>query len=131
MSEPFIFINTYGIKEGMTEVFREQAQAVVDLVEAEEPQMLFFGFFINDEGTEATTLQVHPDPDSMLFHMEIAREHIEESIDFLDYSNMAVGVYGTPTEPVMEMMRQLSGTGVPIAIKTPWATVNRLQSVKA
>lgn len=131
MSEPFIFINTYGIKEGMTEVFREQAQAVVDLVEAEEPQMLFFGFFINEEGTEATTLQVHPDPDSMLFHMEIARKHIEESTDFLDYSNMAVRVYGTPTEAVMEMMRQLSGTGTPITIKTPSATVDRLRAVKS
>lgn len=131
MSEPFIFINTYGIKEGMTEVFREQAQAVVDLVDAEEPQMLFFGFFIIEEGTEATTLQVHPDPDSMLFHMEIARKHIEESIDFLDYSNMSVRVYGTPTEAVMEMMRQLSGTGTPITLKTPWATVDRLRVVKS
>lgn len=129
MSEPFIFINTYGIKEGMTDVFREQAQEVVDLVRAEEPQMLFFGFFINEEGTEATTLQVHPDADSMLFHMEVAKQHIEESVDFLDFSNMSVGVYGTPNQAVLETMRQLSGTGVPIAIKTPWSTVNRLQPV--
>lgn len=129
MSEPFIFINTYGIKEGMTEVFREQAQAVVDLVEAEEPQMLFFGFFINEEGTEATTLQIHPDPDSMLYHMEVAKEHIEESIDFVDFSNMSISLYGTPNQAVLETMRQMSGSGAAISLKGPRGSVNRLQSV--
>ena len=129
MSEPFIFVNTYGIKEGMTDTYREVCETVTDMVRSEQPRILYFGFFVNDEGTEATTVQVHPDPDSMLRHMGLAEKHIEQSVEFIDFTRMEIIVYGTPTEAVLEKMRQLSGTGVPIKIKTLTSSVNRLQAV--
>jgi hypothetical protein len=44
---------------------------------------------------------------------------------------MEISLYGNPNEVVLETMRQLSGTGVPITIKAPVSTVNRLQNVPA
>lgn len=131
MSDPFIFVNTYAIKEGMTDKYRQSCEAVSDMVRSEQPQILYFGFFVNEEGTEATTIQVHPDPDSMLRHMRLAEKHIEKSAEVLDFTKMEISIYGTPNEAVLEKMRQLSGTGVPIKIKTPTSAVNRLQTVPA
>ena len=129
MSEPLIFINTYAIKEGMADRYQELTAGVIDMVKSEQPQILYFAFYLNDEGTEATTLQIHPDSESMLRHMQLAEKHIQESAEAIDFTKMGISLYGNPNEAALEMMRQLSGTGVPITIKPPVSTVNRLQSV--
>jgi hypothetical protein len=131
MTEPFIFINTYGIQEGKADEYRRGAAQVIDLVREAQPQILYFGFFVNDEGTEATTIQVHPNPESMLSHMDLAARHIESSSDTLDFSKMEITVLGTPTEAVLDRMRQLPGTGVPVRIEGLMASVSRLTSVTA
>jgi len=131
MSEPLIFINTYAIKEGMADRYRERSEEVINMVRSEQPQMIYFAFYINEEGTEATTLQVHPDSESMLRHMRLAEKHIQESAEFIDFTKMEIHLYGNPNAAVLDMMRQLSGTGVPITIKASVSTVNRLQTVSA
>jgi hypothetical protein len=52
----------------------------------------------------------------MLFHMQMAREHIEHGVqDLLDVGSMHV--YGTPSDAAVEMMKQLAGQGVHLIIK--------------
>jgi hypothetical protein len=59
--------------------------------------------------------------------MEVARKHFEErGPRNLDYSRMRLQVFGTPTEPVLELMRELAGSGVPVTVKTLAAGFNRL-----
>ena len=131
MSEPLIFINTYALKEGTADTYLERCQEIVDMVTSEQPQVIYFAFYINEERTEGTTFQVHPDSDSMLRHMKLAEKHIEQSVGFIDFTRMEISLYGNPNAAVLETMRQLSGTGVPITIKGPVSTVNRLQTVSA
>jgi hypothetical protein len=40
---------------------------MVEVVEANEPRLIALNSYVNEDGTEATIVQVHPDPDSMLF----------------------------------------------------------------
>jgi hypothetical protein len=127
MIEPFIFVQTAPIKEGMLESFKTDFSETVDLVRNEEPRILHFASYINEEGTEQTVIQVHPDAESMRFHMQVAAEHIRErGPRNLDFSRMRIEVYGTPTEPVLELMRELAGSGVPVAVKTLASGFNRL-----
>ena len=39
-----------------------------------EPRVIAFNIYVNDEGTEVTGVQVHPDAASMEFHMQVLRE---------------------------------------------------------
>lgn len=127
MAEPFIFIQTAPIKDGMLDSYRTDIAETVDLVAAEEPRIHHFASYINEEGTEQTVVQIHPDPESMRFHMQVAAEQIRErGPRNLDFSRMRIEVYGEPTEPVLELMRELAGSGVPITIKTLAAGFNRL-----
>lgn len=127
MTEPFIFIQTAPIKEGRLEGYKEDFQDTVELVQEEEPRVLHFASYINEEGTEQTVIQVHPDAESMRIHMQVAAEHIrEKGPRNLDYSGMRIEVYGSPTEPVLELMRELAGSGVPVTIKTLASGFNRL-----
>jgi hypothetical protein len=117
MSTPFIFIGTHAIREGKVEDFQKMFLAFSkDVVEAQEPRLLAFNAYGNADGTEVSVVQVHPDAESMLFHMQVAREHIESAIgDLLDVGGFQI--YGTPNDAVLEMIRELSGSGAPISVK--------------
>ncbi len=123
MAEPFIFINTYAIKPGKE--YRQMAQEVVELVEAKEPQMLYFAIGLSEDGSEATTVQVHADADNMAYHMEVAGDHIREAAQYLDFATMKIQVFGSPPDALVEHLREVAGSGVPVTVSRPAVAVNR------
>jgi hypothetical protein len=103
MTGPFIFIATNRLKEGK--------------IEANQPRLIAFNEYANDDGTEVGVVQVHPDADSFEFHMRVVRERgaraYEETID----ATTSIQVFGTPTETILEMLRRSAGTGVQFTVK--------------
>jgi quinol monooxygenase YgiN len=71
MTQPFISIATLRIKEGKLEDFTRSYTEVVETVKELEPRMIAFHGFVNEDGTEMTIIQVHPDTASMDFHMQV------------------------------------------------------------
>jgi quinol monooxygenase YgiN len=118
MSEPFIFIGTHTLREGKLEDFKKACSELVEVVEANEPRLIAFNIYVNEDGTEATIVQVHPDPDSMLFHMQVAREHISEAYQSVLEKTQRIDVYGKLSDTVLGMIRQLAGSEVPLSVKT-------------
>jgi hypothetical protein len=57
-----------------------------------------------------SVVQVHPDADSMAFHMQVAGEHFAQAYEFLD-TTRSVQIYGTPSDTLLEQMKQLSLPG--------------------
>ncbi len=116
MSGPFIFIGTHTFREGKLEEFKVGLQDFFDFVEANEPRLIAFNFYLNDEGTELSVVQVHPDAASMEFHVQLLRERIERSLgEYFDTGNYQV--YGPSSAGLLEMMRQLSNAGTPLIVK--------------
>ena len=74
MAEPFIFIGTYTVKEGKLEDFKQHFQEFCAFIEENEPRLIHFALYISEDGTEMSVVQVHPDEDSMAFHMQVAGE---------------------------------------------------------
>ena len=116
MSGPFVFIGTHRIADGQLEAFKRDAHALVQLVREREPQLLAFNFFFNEDETEVSVVQVHPDADSMLTHMQVAKEHITEATETL-LSTKDIQIYGATNEAVVGMISQLTQAGVPITVK--------------
>ena len=116
MPEPFIFIGTHRIAEGKLDEFKRDCQQLVEVVERNEPQLLSFNFYFNEDESEVSVVQVHPDADSMLFHMQVAREHITEAAEE-QLVTKDIQVFGSPNEAVLGMIEQLSQSGVPLIVK--------------
>jgi quinol monooxygenase YgiN len=116
MSEPFIFIGTHAIREGKLEDFRKQWLELVEVVEAKEPRLIAFNAYVSEDGTEVTVVQVHPDADSMGFHMQVARDHISQAYQSVLEETKRIEVYGSPSDAVLETIRQLAGSGVPLSV---------------
>lgn len=116
MSEPFIFIATHRIKKGKLEGFRKYVRQLVEIVEAKHPRVLAFNIYINEEGTEVSNVQVHPDADSMVFHMKVLREYIGDAYEFIDPDRFEF--LGTPNDQVLDLAKQMAGSGVPLSVKS-------------
>jgi hypothetical protein len=53
----------------------------------------------------------------MLFHMQVAREHISEAYQSVLEKTKRIDVYGKASDTVLETIRQLTGAGVPLSLK--------------
>jgi quinol monooxygenase YgiN len=125
MAEPFIFINTYTIKPGKEEAYKTAHQQVADLVEAKEPKMLYFALHTSEDGSQATTVQVHADAENFGYHMSLVEDHVRAAYEYLDGTNMAIRIFGSPTEAILDQMRQLAGSGVSVTISPATLGFNR------
>jgi hypothetical protein len=74
MSGPFIFIATNRLREGKLAAERERVADLGSFIEKNEPQLLAFNEYVNEDGTEVGVVQIHPDAASMEFHMGVIAE---------------------------------------------------------
>jgi len=126
MVEPLIFITTITLKEGKIEDFRYYSKEMGKFVEENEPRLIHFEQYINEDGTEMTSVQIHPDEDSMAFHMQVAGERMGQAYEFID-AVKSLQIYGEPSDAFVEQMKQAaSGAGYPVIAKSKFAGFNHL-----
>lgn len=124
MTAPFIFIGTHKIKDGRLEDFKKECLKVAEFAEANEPRLIGFELYADEGNGEVSVVQVHPDPESMLFHMQLLQERIGHAVDeYLDSST--IQIYGTLTDEVRRMIDHLGGSGVPITVQSPFGGFDR------
>ena len=125
MVEPFIFIGTHTIKEGKLEDFKQHFGEFAKFIEANEPRLIHFELYINEDGTEVSVVA-----DSMAFHMQVGGEHFAQAYEFLD-TTKSIQIYGTPSDALVEQMKQVGEPGVPVIVKSELAGFNRLAATAA
>lgn len=84
MAGPFIFVGTYAIKHGKLDEARKRMAELVEFVEENEPRMVAFHCFLDEEGTKLAVVQVHPDTASMEFHLQVNARHFTTAFDYLE-----------------------------------------------
>jgi quinol monooxygenase YgiN len=116
MTAPFIFVGTHRIKEGQLDAYIEYFREFVEFVKENEPRLIVFEGYVNEEGTRMTIVQVHPDAESMEFHMQTIGKHVGEAYDrFLDGTER-IDVYGVPRGGAVAMINQLAIMDEPLNI---------------
>lgn len=113
MSGPFIFIATNRLKPGKLDEERARVPGLVDFIEANEPRLIAFNEYVNEEGTEVAVVQVHRDADSMALLMEVVAERAATAYAETVDATTNIQVFGTPSNAVVEVLRRQAGAGVP------------------
>ena len=88
MAEPFISITTMRIKVGKLDTLKQYSRELLNIFETREPQLIAFNVFINEDGTEMTSIQMHPNTASMDFHMEVLGQVMPEMMSAEAYRKM-------------------------------------------
>ncbi len=117
MSGPFIFIATNKLKEGKFEDERQRVPGLCEFVEQNEPRLIAFNEYANADRTEVGVVQVHPDAESMEFHMEVVADRAARAYAETVEATTSIQVYGPPSDAVLEVLRRQAGSGVPLTVK--------------
>jgi hypothetical protein len=113
MTGPFIYIGTYDIKPDRLDVARKRIAELIDFVETNEPQMIAFHCFLDEEGSKFTVVQLHPDSASMEFHMQVNAKHFATSFEFLD-TQFTEQFYGTISDSLAAELAKWDEPGVEV-----------------
>jgi hypothetical protein len=83
----------------------------VAFVESNEPRPILYDIYLDEDGTRMTVVQVHPDSESMEYHMTVAGPAFAGFAELVTLSTL--DVYGEPSEELLEQLRrkvQMLGT---------------------
>jgi hypothetical protein len=117
MPGPFIFIATNKLKQGKLDDEKRRVPELSTFIEANEPRVIAFNEYANEDGSEVAVVQVHPDADSMEFHMEVIRERAARAYGETLEATTGIQVFGPPSAAVLSMLHQQAGAGIPLVNK--------------
>ena len=129
MSESIVYIDRSEIVEGKIEELKAGISELVDFVDAHEPRLISYGFFINDEASQMTVVAVHPDSASMEFHMEIAGPKFRNLKECVELKT--IEVYGRLSDKALGQLRQkaeMLGDGGSVVVQVPQAGFARYRT---
>jgi len=104
MAQPIVYIDTSSIREGKLEALEAAMQHLAAFVEANVPQLISYGFFLNQDSTRMTVVAVHPDSASLEFHMDVGSDEFRKFADLIDLSR--IEVYGAVSDAVLDRLHR-------------------------
>jgi hypothetical protein len=107
-SEPIVYIDHSDIREGSIEELKAGVQRLVDFIQAREPQLLAYAFYIDEEAATMTVVAVHPDSASLELHLDIGSGEFRKLAHMLTLT--AIECYGRASERALEQLRQKAAT---------------------
>jgi len=96
MSGPIVFVGTHQIHEGKLDIAKEASTDLAQFVHDNHPRVMHFEIYIDDTTREMTVIQIHPDEESLMLHMQLAGDRLARAYDFLD--TVGVRMFGNPSE---------------------------------
>jgi hypothetical protein len=91
---------------------------VVSFIEAQEPQLIAYGFHVDDVRGRMTVTAVHPDSASLELHLEVGREAFRSLGDLITLTG--IEVYGTISERargLLDKKVQMLGSGEVVVVE--------------
>jgi len=113
MSQPFVYVGTWTIKPGKLEEARKWLAEHADFIETNEPRMIAFHVYFDDEGGKASVVQIHPDSTSMEFHMKVISEHLSGAFDYID-TILSEQYYGPMSKSLSETLSKWETPGLTV-----------------
>ena len=125
MSSYIIQINTFEIKAGKLEAFKESVKRSQAYAEANDP-LLMAEMYIDADNMLARACLIHRDSEAILAHWETSAQHMTDVMEFCDPKR--VDILGRPDDAVMERLWQYEEAGVTVTMTPHFAGFSRLQA---
>lgn len=120
MSDPIVFISTHDIKPGKLDEFKTHYEHGAERIEQEKPDTVAFLAYLNEDETTVGTVHVFPDAAAMERHMDGVDDRAARAAEFLEFRQLAV--WGSPSEPVFEMMQGATDAGAALQVTPTFVT---------
>jgi hypothetical protein len=102
MSAPFIVISRSRVKPGKAEAYGLWCEEFCRFVEENEPRLLAFNVYETDDRGISVVVQVHPDAESMEYHLKLYGEKVRETFGYVDV--LSIDICGEPSEALEQWL---------------------------
>jgi len=129
--EPIVYIDHSDIREGSIEELRMGVRRLVDIIDAKEPQLITYGFYVDEAVAKMTVVAVHPDSASLELHMDVGGAEFRKLAHLIRLTG--IECYGRPSERALEMLREKAaalGDGGTVVSVERFAGFTHLSSVR-
>ena len=107
-SEPIVYIDHSDIRKDSIQELEAGVQRLVEFIDAREPRLISYGFYIDEDAAKMTVVAVHPDSASLELHMDIGSREFGKLAHLLTLT--AIECYGRPSEKALEQLRRKAAT---------------------
>lgn len=104
MAETIVYVDHSEIRPGRVEEVKKGIAELVEFVKANEPQLVYYAFYLNEAGSSMTVVAVHPDSASLDLHLRIGGPEFRKLAELIDLR--LIEVYGEPSERVLRQLNQ-------------------------
>jgi hypothetical protein len=97
--QPIVYIDTSAIRDGKLEELKGAMKSLAAFVEANVPQLISYGFFLDGDQRQMTVVAVHRDSSSLEFHLDVGDDEFRKFTNLVDLAT--IDVYGRVSEAVL------------------------------
>ncbi len=108
MPEPIIYIDRSRIRPGKLTPLKQAIRELVEFIESQEPQLISYGFYLDEDDGQMTVVAVHPDVASVEFHMDVGASAFARFGEFIEME--AIEVYGEASQRMREQLLRKAET---------------------
>lgn len=108
MTEHVIYIDQFAVRKGKLEDFRRYAAEMTAFVEANEPDVSSFAYYMEDDGEGGTAVFVFSNADALDRHLDLASSKFQEGADLL--SGTQIELLGPASDQAVGLAKTFGGT---------------------
>jgi hypothetical protein len=94
-----VYVDTSDVREGALEDLKAGMNELVDFVAANVPRVLAYNVYFGADGSTMTVVHVHPDAESLEYHLEVAGPIVRRLVELVTLSS--IHIYGDPSEKAL------------------------------
>jgi len=105
---PVIYIDRSDVYEERWQELKVGIRTLVAFVDSHQPQVVTYGFYLDEEANEMAVVSVHPDSASLERHIEVGGPEFKKLAPFLELRE--IEVFGRLSERAIELLHQKAST---------------------
>jgi hypothetical protein len=112
MPQPLVYVDESHVEAGKLGLLKVAIKELADFVEANEPGLVSYSAYFNEDGSRMSVMHIHADAASLDYHLEVAGPLFENFAGLVRLES--IRIYGEPSEATLERLRgklRLLGAG--------------------
>ena len=104
MNSHIYYLDFSIIRPGKLSELKNVVKELVEFVDLKEARLISYNIYFNEEGSQMSLLQIHPDSASLEFHLELGGPIFLKFKDLIQL--LTIQIYGEPSENLLKQLHR-------------------------
>jgi quinol monooxygenase YgiN len=108
MSDHVVYVDRFQLREGKLEDFKRYATEMAELAETNEPGVVSFNYYVDEDGARGMAVFVFSDAQALDVHLDLAGSRFQEGYELLSATD--IELLGRPSDQAIELARSFNAS---------------------